>query len=62
MEWEAATSANLNLFDWERGIYPNKFKARVLAWYKYSNLVKIHGEDAVNKPSEREKKKNQRKR
>jgi len=62
LEWEAATSANLNLYDWERGLYSNKFKARVIAFYKYHNLVKIHSEDAVNRQTEREMKKNSRKR
>jgi hypothetical protein len=47
-EWEAATAANLDMYKWEQGLYPSWFKARVLAWYSASRLVKAHIEDALN--------------
>jgi hypothetical protein len=33
--------------------YNNKFKAKIIAWYKYHNLVKAHAEDAASLQAER---------
>lgn len=46
-EWEAGVEAGVDMYKWETGGYPKWFKAKVLAWYRLHNLVKLHTEDAV---------------
>jgi len=41
------------MWKWENGQYPSWFRAKVIVWYKYHGLVKIHSEDAVQKASKR---------
>jgi len=55
MAWEAASAANLDIFAWESGKYPNWFMARVLAWYELHQLVAAHSEDAAAKNAKRRK-------
>lgn len=46
LEWEAATAAGLDLWRWEQGEYPKRFRARVMAWYNLHNLLDTHRRDA----------------
>ena len=48
-EWEAATEANLNLWDWYCGLYSNLFKAKVVAWYQNHREIQTHVQDKVNR-------------
>ena len=52
-EWQAAAAAGLDLWAWEQGEYPVRFMERVIAWWNLSNLVKTHGQDAVQRASNR---------
>lgn len=56
-EWEAATAANLDLYMWETGQYPQWFMARVIAWHKLHILVEAHTQDAINADMKRKAKK-----
>lgn len=56
-EWEAANAARLSLWDWEQGVFPTWFKAKVLAWYKLHNLVEAHTQAAVNAKAKADAKK-----
>ena len=56
-EWEAATSAGLDMYEWETGKYPTWFMARVLSWHKLHRLVEVHTQDAVNAKMNRKMKK-----
>lgn len=48
-EWEAATAAGLDLWQWEQpGGYTKSFKAKVLAWHRAHNLVSAHTQAAAN--------------
>lgn len=49
-EWEAAHGAGLSLWQWERGEYPEDFKARVCVWWRAHTLVGLHTQDAASKP------------
>ena len=53
LEFEAAQEAGLDLWKWYMNYYNNKFKAKIIAWYKYHNLVKAHAEDAASLQAER---------
>ena len=44
--WEAATTAGLDMWRWEKDRYPRPFKMRVLAWHRLHNLVALHQQDA----------------
>jgi hypothetical protein len=46
-EWEACLGAGLDLWQWETGVYPIQFKARVVAFWRLHNLVRNHTEDAA---------------
>jgi hypothetical protein len=48
-EWDAVTSLGLDLWLWETGFYPKKFRAKALAFYKLRKLIEIHSQDAVAK-------------
>lgn len=44
-EWEAATAAGLDMYEWEHtAVYPRTFKERVIAWYQLHGMVKLHSE------------------
>lgn len=45
-EYQACVAARLDYWSWETGVYPPKFKARVMAGYELSQLVEAHVEDA----------------
>jgi hypothetical protein len=45
-EWEACHGAGLDLWQWENGLYPARFKAKVIAWYEAHRLVEVHVRDA----------------
>ena len=61
LEWEAAHEAGLSLWNWDNGRYSVKFMAKVIAWYKLHNLVKVHSDDAASIQSEREARKKRKK-
>lgn len=46
-EWEAATAAGLDMWEWENNGYPRWFKARVIAWHRSHGLIELHTQDAV---------------
>lgn len=48
LEWEAATSAGLNLWLWESSLYTKAFKVKVIAWYNLHKLVESHQSDAAS--------------
>lgn len=53
-EWEAATSAGLNMWQWENNEYPSEFKARVIAWHRLHNSIEAHKTDAsIPKPKKK---------
>lgn len=54
--WEACVAAGLSLWKWEQGLYPRSFVARVLAWYKLHNLVKLHSEVEAAKAAKKKAK------
>jgi len=60
--WAAATNANLDLWRWEQGLYPRWFMAKVVAFYRLSNLVEAHKSQAVVAKQKREAKKRGRRR
>lgn len=47
-EWEAAVDAHLDLWKWEKDVYPREFKVRVLAFAQQRKSVELHRSDAVN--------------
>ena len=47
MEWEAAHAANLDLYRWDTGAYPQDFKNRIIAWYGRHAELELHRQDAV---------------
>lgn len=49
LEWEAAQLAGLSLWEWDSGVYPNTFKAKVIAWYRNHKEVETHVQDKVNR-------------
>lgn len=53
LEWESAHAANLDLYKWETGEYPDSFKAKVLAWHSRHNELELHRGDAVAQASKR---------
>lgn len=55
-EWEAAHQAGLDLYQWEQGLYPVEFKARVIAWYHLHQLVSMHQEAAASEAAARKSK------
>lgn len=42
----ACYETGLDLWDWEQGIYPHKFKAKIIAFWQDYKLVNAHQEDA----------------
>ena len=56
-EWEAATSANLDLWRWVNDEYPAWFKVKVVAFNRLRVLVELHKSDAVAKKSKQKMKK-----
>ena len=55
--FKACVAAHLDLLAWDSGMYPRRFMARVIAWYKLSGLEIAHTEDARNTAAEKEAKK-----
>jgi len=56
-EFEAAIAAGATLDEllkWEQGLYPNQFKAKVVAWYNLHKLIELHANDAVARKQDRE--------
>jgi hypothetical protein len=60
VEWDAALSANLDLWKWELGIYPKWFKVRVIAFHNMRNVVATHTEDQKAIEMEREARRKKR--
>lgn len=57
LQWEAATAAGLDMWKWESGVYPVRFKERVIAWYNLHNQVELGQGDAVARAAEKAAKK-----
>jgi hypothetical protein len=55
-EWEACVATGLDLFNWERNLYPKSFKTKVLAFHGLRKLVEAHVEDAKAKAFEQKSK------
>lgn len=59
-QWEAATSAGLDMSLWEKspesGGFSIPFKAKVIAWFRLHKLVRDHAESAAAQKAEREMK------
>jgi len=53
MEWEAAHSANLDLYKWDTGSYPPDFMSRVIAWHSRHIELELHRQDAVARATKR---------
>jgi len=51
-QWEACIAANLDPYLWDRGYYPPKFRAKVLAWYEGHMLVEQHKQSALAQDAE----------
>lgn len=51
-EWEAGTAAGLDMWAWDGGQYPARFKAKTIAWWRAHRLVNTHQADAQNRASE----------
>jgi hypothetical protein len=47
LQWEAGTAAGLDMWLWESGFYPVRFKERVIAWYNLHTLAEAHSQDAA---------------
>lgn len=45
-EWQAGIAAGLDMWQWENGIYPVKFKAKTIAWYENKMAIEQHIADA----------------
>lgn len=45
-EWQAGTAAGLDMWKWENGEYPARFKAKVIAWYESKVQIDLHVADA----------------
>lgn len=54
-EWEAASAANLDLYEWDSGGYPPDFKVRVIAWHSRHVELELHRQDAVSRASKRKR-------
>ena len=44
--WEAAVAAGLDVSLLDLGAYPIRFLAKLIAWYRYHNLINTHIEIA----------------
>jgi hypothetical protein len=56
-DWEAGTSAGLNMWEWDSGKYPPHFVDKVVAWHRLHGVVEAHVQDAMNKETERKSRK-----
>ena len=45
-EWEAATSAGLDMWRWENNQYPSSFRSKVIAWHRLHGSLEAHKLDA----------------
>ena len=52
-EMEACVTAHLDLWRWVSGGYPQRFMARVVAWYEQRGLIASHVEDAKERAREK---------
>ena len=52
-EWEACIAAGLNPHLWDRGVYPRRIMAKVMAWYEGHMLVEQHKQAALAKDAKR---------
>jgi len=55
-EWQACVGCRLDLWKWERGVYSNRFKERVIAFYGLSRQIETHIEDAKARAADRQRK------
>ena len=59
-EWEAGTAAGLDMWKWESGAYPVRFKERVVAWYNLHSLINTHSQDAAATAAKKKAKRGKR--
>jgi hypothetical protein len=59
--YQACVEAGLDLEKWATFGYDRDFKIKVMAWYRLSNLVSVHSQDAVLRIQEARAKKAKRK-
>ena len=45
-EWNAASKAGLDLWQWTNGEYPTWFMAKIVAWYVSNLEIEQHTQDA----------------
>lgn len=55
LEWEAFVEANASLRELldMHELFTKEERARVVAWYKYHKLIKLHADDAVRTEEKR---------
>jgi len=54
----ACVGSNLDPFKWEKGDYPNDFKAKIIAYYELTQIIRAHVEDArIRKQENKQKRK-----